>query len=366
MTEISLDSLEQLLAQVCEAVQLSPTQHKSAVDKYQAVGRWLGGEGSPLEPLATAIYAQGSMAMGLTVRPRENAEHDIDLIFEVERIEVSPMQLYGIVDARLRENAVYAPRLAVRPPPRCLRLIYACDFYLDIVPSRRDPARGKTAIEVPDRELKCWVPNDPLNYQTWFEQRCTTLAIMEKAAPRPVPGLVPSDQKPPLKRVVQLLKRHRDIVFASGSGAPSSILLTTMAATLYEGEVRLSHALINVLARMQTAVKSAWPRRFSVPNPTNSAEDLCVKFSEEQYAEFVQWIVGFNDQARKLVEAQGLDKIASILKALFGEKVTIAVVKSYMEWLKEARSSRQLRYGSLGLSVGSGTVAPRHVFHGDD
>ena len=30
------------------------------------------------------------MAMGLTVRPREDAEHDLDLIFEVERVESEP------------------------------------------------------------------------------------------------------------------------------------------------------------------------------------------------------------------------------------------------------------------------------------
>ncbi len=82
--------------------------------------------------------------------------------------------------------------------------------------------------------------------------------------------------------------------------------------------------------------------------------------------QFVQWVVGFNDQVRKLIEAHGLDKVASMLKVLFGEKVTVAVVKSYMEKLDEARKSRQLRYGSVGLSVGSGTLAPRHVFHGDD
>src|SRR5271156_3138963 len=93
--ESNQSSLEQLLEQVCEAVQLSPTQHKSAVEKYEAIGRWLGGEGSPLGRLATAIYPQGSMAMGLTVRPRENGQHDLDLIFEVERVELSPMQLYG-------------------------------------------------------------------------------------------------------------------------------------------------------------------------------------------------------------------------------------------------------------------------------
>jgi hypothetical protein len=333
--------------------------------KYEAVGRWLGGEGSPLEGLAIAIYPQGSMAMGLTVRPYGRLEHDLDLIFEIERININPLQLHDIVDARLRENELYAARLVTPAPARCLRLSYAGDFHLDIVPSRKNPTLGKTAIEVPDRELKCWMPNDPLGYQALFEQRCVTLAIMEKAEPRPVPGLVPSEQKPPLKRAVQLIKRHRDVIYATAPGTPGSILLTTMAATFYNGEVSVVHALVGVLVRIENALRAAWPMRIWVPNPTNSREDLCAKFSDEQYARFVQWLTGFNDQVRKLIDARGLDQIASILKILFGEKVTISVVKSYMQKLDEARKARQLRYTSGGLSVGSGIVAPSHVFHGD-
>ena len=365
MTGAGLDSLNQLLEQVCEAVQLSPTQHQSAVDKYEAVGRWLGGEGSPLEKVATAIYPQGSMAMGLTVRPREDAEHDLDLIFEIERLIISPGKLYEIVDARLRHNTVYAARLAFPPPPRCLRLTYAGDFHLDIVPARRDPARGNSAIEVPDRNLEYWVPNNPRVYQAWFEQRCSTLTIMEKAEPQPVPSLVPSEHMPPLKRVVQLLKRHRDVAFRNAPGAPTSILLTTMAATVYQGEPTVVHALVNVLARMRDAVQSSWPRRISIANPTNSAEDLCFKFDDEQYAQFAQWVVSFNNEVRNLIGACGLDKVASVLKALFGEKVTIGVVKSYVQRLDEARKARQLRYGRSGLSVGAGQIVPRHIFHGD-
>jgi hypothetical protein len=240
-------------------------------------------------------------------------------------------------------------------------------FHLDIVPSRKNPTLGKTAIEVPDRGLKCWMPNDPLAYQALFEQRCATLAIMEKAEPRPVPDLVPSEQKPPLKRVVQLIKRHRDIIYAAGPGTPSSILLTTMAATFYSGEVSVVHALIGVLARIENALQSTYPNRIWVPNPTNSSEDLCARFSDEQYARFVQWLAGFTGQVRKLIDARGggLDQIASILKILFGEKVTFSVVTSYVQKLDEARKDRQLRYTSGGLSVGSGILAPSHVFHGD-
>jgi hypothetical protein len=236
----------------------------------------------------------------------------------------------------------------VPPPPRCVRLTYASDFHLDIVPARKDPTRGETAIEVPDRKLKCWVPNNPLAYQAWFERRCVSLAILEKAEPQPVPALVRSERKPPLKRVVQLVKRHRDVVFAGCPDAPSSILLTTMAATLYQGESKVVPALVQILARMENAVRSAWPRRIFVPNPTNTAEDLCAKFSDDEYVHFVQWILDFSEHLRKLVDVRGLDKVASILKSLFGEKVTTEVVRLHMRKLEEARKARQLRYGSAG------------------
>jgi Second Messenger Oligonucleotide or Dinucleotide Synthetase domain len=362
MTEDTLDELDQLLQQVCESLQLSPTQHQSAVDKYEAMGRWLGGQGSPLENFATAIYAQGSVPMGLTVRPQASAEYDIDLIFEVDHINLAPADLYRIVEARLENHSVYAPKLTYPPPARCLRLTYAGNFHLDIVPARRNPTRGKTAIEVPDRKLECWVPNDPRAYMTWFERRCSILSLMEKAiVPEPIPALVSSKDKPPLKRIVQLLKRHRDVVFEDCHGGLSSILLTTIAATLYQGEPRVVHALKCVLERLEHAVKSAWPQRISVPNPTNLNEDLCGKFSDEEYSRFVHWTMGFAGELRKLIELRGLDKIASVMKALFGEQVTTEVVKSYVRRLDEARGARALRYGAAGLSVTT-ELFRRHMF----
>jgi hypothetical protein len=63
MKEDSTDALDQLLQHICEALELSPTQHQSAVEKYQAMGGWLGAPGSPLENVATSIYAQGSVPM---------------------------------------------------------------------------------------------------------------------------------------------------------------------------------------------------------------------------------------------------------------------------------------------------------------
>jgi hypothetical protein len=359
------DSLSLLLGEFCRMLQLTASQHASAVEKYEGVGRWLGGSGSPLEPLASVIYAQGSMAIGTTVKPLEDTEHDLDLIFEVNRIDLAPADLHRIVEARLKENDLYNQRLVYPAPPRCLRLKYAGDFHLDIVPARRDPARGATAIEVPDRKLKCWVPNNPREYQTWFDRRSVSLVIMEKAAVEPVPALMASEQKPPLKLAVQLMKRHRDIAFGCAIGAPSSILLTTMAARSYRGDASVAGALVSILAAIESEIRSSWPGRISVSNPTNIAEDLCSKFSDEQYENFARWVIAFSDQVCKLREMTGLEKIAAALKTLFGDQITTNVVKSYVQRLDEARRGRGLRYGASGLGVVRGIAAPQHTFHGE-
>jgi hypothetical protein len=54
--------------------------------------------------------------------------NDLDLIFEIERIDIGPLQLHNIVDARLKKNELYAARLVNPAPARCLRLSYAGDF----------------------------------------------------------------------------------------------------------------------------------------------------------------------------------------------------------------------------------------------
>jgi hypothetical protein len=367
MIEIARNSLSGLLGQVCEALQLTETQHDSAVQKYTAVGNWIGGSGSPLESLATAIYPQGSIALGTTVRPFNDGEYDLDLIFEVTRAQLSPVDLHRLIERRLRDNQLYAPRLVFPCPPRCIRLAYAGDFHLDIVPART-ALRGGTAIEVPDRELRCWIPNDPKSYATWFEESCAQKMLMEKAAPEAVPSLVSSNQKPPLKRAVQLWKRQRDMVFGDAKGAPSSILLTTLAGAFYKGEAQIVDTLSNVLARTDRYIQSQLPNRISVTNPTNAAENLSDRFSDEQHDAFVKWISSLNQSVQKLVQTQGLEKIALMLRTLFGESLTTKVVKSFMEKLASDRQSGDLGYGRFGLVTvaAAATAIPRHTFHGDE
>ncbi|MFQ5899830.1 MAG: nucleotidyltransferase [Candidatus Methylomirabilia bacterium] len=121
--------LDQLLEEVCIALQLSPAQYRDAEEKYVAVGAWLADAGSPLACLNPVIYPQGSTALQTTVKPRDHDEFDLDLVLQVEPISQSPMTLYEQVYRRLKEHKVYADK--IERLKRCIRLNYAKQFHLE-------------------------------------------------------------------------------------------------------------------------------------------------------------------------------------------------------------------------------------------
>jgi hypothetical protein len=95
--------------------------------------------------------------------------------------------------------------------------------------------------------------------------------------------------KTPLQRAIQLLKRHRDVMFADNPDvAPISMILTNLAGHAYGGEADVYGAVRGILARMLNYVRAERPR---VPNPTHPDEDYADKWSKDPRLEvsFLQW-----------------------------------------------------------------------------
>ncbi|MEW5905817.1 MAG: hypothetical protein AB1734_03445, partial [Elusimicrobiota bacterium] len=98
------------------------------------------------------------------------------------------------------------------------------------------------------------------------------------------PQLPLNKRKSPLQKCIQILKRHRDIMFKDDSdGKPISIIITTLAALAYEGETELDDTLSGVLQRMENLVRTTVPR---VPNPVNPVEDFADKWAKPEYAQY--------------------------------------------------------------------------------
>ena len=144
-----------------------------------------------------------------------------------------------------------------------------------------------------------WKISNSEGYALWFESRMRlAMALLEnrakEASVAKVDDLPARKWKSPLQQVVQILKRHRNVMFSEDpDGKPISIILTTLSALAYQGEQDVVSALERVLTDMGNYVRSSTPR---VPNPVNPSEDFADKWADPKHrnlnleAKFWQWL----------------------------------------------------------------------------
>ncbi|HMK21846.1 MAG TPA: nucleotidyltransferase [Terriglobales bacterium] len=237
--------LDELLFEICEDLQLSGSRYDLAVERYNTLNRVLESTESPFRFFKPDIYPQGSMALGTTVKPLEGP-HDLDFVLQLSRNHntVDPMILIRTLYGFLKGHGTYGS--VVTPKNRCVRITYADEFYMDVLPACHNAAASGTCIKVPDRALKTWSDSNPIGYVGWFRQRSKILRVdrvLDRAAPVPPQQAV--SEKSTLQLVVQLVKRWRDLYYTAGAAelAPISVVLTTLAAHCYQGERSVSSAL---------------------------------------------------------------------------------------------------------------------------
>jgi hypothetical protein len=89
------------------------------------------------------------------------------------------------------------------------------------------------------------------------------------------------DNKKPLQRAVQLIKRYRDIYFQKDDTyKTSSVVLTTIAGQFYNGEESIYLTVENIVNRILLHTRNM-SRRIKVVNPVNAAEDFTDKWEDE-------------------------------------------------------------------------------------
>ena len=354
LTESFDTQLDDLLDRACAALELSPTQHQTAEARYRAIGQWLSAPGTVLARFRPEIYPQGSLRIGTTVRPFARLEYDLDLVCELVGLDWqqvrNPIAVLNTAEQRLREHDTYKHMLERKN--RCIRVNYANEFHLDVLPGCPHPGDGTDRILVPDRKAQAWTASNPKGYADWFEARCALGEAVIKAI-QPLPAQEPADMKATLKRIVQLLKRWRDLRYRHDpANAPISIVLTTLAGTYYSGEGSISLALGNVLG----AIVASIPRnghRLLVLNPANALEDLSERWDHEPaaYAAFVNGIVELHQVWQEVQRTRGIDQVAHALFGLFGEELTKAAVAD------QARAVQTLReHQTLGIRRSSGLL----------
>jgi hypothetical protein len=370
--------LDQILEEIAATLRLTPTQFECAEAAYGAVTEWLAADDSALAPYRPALYPQGSAALRTNNRPVGRNDHDVDVVCQLRVTGWDAMRVYDAIHQRLADHGVY--RKMLERKDRCVRLNYARDFHLDIIPAepapRPDLRWGELAVRIPDRARAGWTPSNPAGYVRWFHHQAETARLTKAArdaAPLPRPGK-PGDATV-LALVVQLIKRYRDLRFAEPARAalaPRSVVLTTLAAMGYDGEQRTSVALHQVVTGMAAAVRAAWPSRVVIPNPTNPAERFCDKFTTDSYAEFVDFLLRLEAEVTAILapSASGLTMLRPQFATLFGEEPVRKALVEYADRVAKAAREGRVRVSAgagltvVGAATDPGRVVPSHRFFG--
>lgn len=316
---------------ILDNIELSATEYNTAKDRYESLGKFLS-EKSSIKEFEPEIFSQGSFRLGTAIKSiNPDDPYDLDLTCKLTKgIDISKItqkQFKELVGHAIEEyriqNGVIEPLESKR---RCWRMNYRGKpgFYIDIVPgisasqdtattltksmllnevSATDSALwGSLAYNITDDKRHDyqsisldWNISNPEGYAQWFETRMKLRQGSEKMAAlndscEPIPTFL---RKTILQRCIQLLKRHRDIMYINDdldkSLKPISIIITTLAARAYNGEATINEAITGILNRMNLFIRKQEPR---IPNPTIPDEDFADKWKEKPQleTEFIKWL----------------------------------------------------------------------------
>lgn len=407
-TEEQKIQFDDIFKSLGDSLDITQTQFETAVRSYRAVGDWLSKQESSLAPYKPEIRPQGSFMLGTMIKPiNEKDDLDIDLVCELtgKNSNWTQFDLKQKVGMRIQDNETYREMLQ-KEGRRCWTLRYSdtANYHMDILPSlvchgyrsvletafssasSASPNYDQLAMRItdnlePNYRNECnpdfWMKSNPFGYAQWFMRRAslgtTRQLVMFSESVKPIPTY--QKEKLPLQRVVQILKRHRDIMFNGDCDKPISIIITTLAAQAYQGEASVTNALQTVIAHMNDYIKDEYDSESGrmikvVANPVNPEENFADKWIEhpQRQTNFFRWLEAVRNDAYYILHQRGLPVIAQAMKKPFGEKTIINAFSSLADTSRTTRESGKLKMAvGTGILGSAGTVvAKAHNFHGEN
>lgn len=391
----------EILETLVKNLSISKSQHEAAIQSYKAVGKFLSNDNSSLSVYQPYIKPQGSFIIGTTIQPIDpNDDIDLDVVCEFKRKPENWAQyhLKNAVGNRLKESDRYREMLD-EEGRRCWTLNYRENagsanqrYHMDILPALISSGYAiilekamsadsyedfdQLRLSITDKEesgydtevrSEFWKQSNPYGYAIWFMNIAKTIKGMKKRtfslneAVKPVPEY--QEARLPLQKVVQLLKRHRDIYFTHEQDEdvkkqkPISCIITTLAARAYREEEELIDALWGVINRMEDEIEFVFDPNLNkdvewISNPTNSAENFADRWNDEgsvRRENFYRWLEQVKADLRDAQSKTGLQNISESLKNSFGKD---AVLKTFSEYANRSRLLTESGQNNIDRKLG--------------
>ena len=325
---------EETLLQAAKKLDIPPSKYKEARTRFRAMDNYLSDGNYAGATPPPDIYLQGSFKLGTEIRPYKNsndADYDIDMVccLNYQTENPTPKRIKDSVGdcLTLSYHNMLEPE-----GKRCWTVKYtetdSIGFHIDIVPSIPETSRDHSiAITNKDRNGNYeWSTSNPKGFAEWFyiqngvafqraksdqkraifEANVQDGLFLNKDGIRNIDEVPNIHVKTPLQRAIQLLKRHRDVRFSNQTihdekCKPISMIITVLAAQVYQGENTIYATLQNLITALSqhanqmqahfvfnsdraTSMYRLITKRadgtWYIPNPANDGENFADKWHE--------------------------------------------------------------------------------------
>lgn len=373
------DPLDRLLAEIAFSLQLPPSQHKKAVERYEAVRTYLEETSDLFRDQVEHFYPQGSMSIDATISTKgTDDEYDLDI---VAQLGGSFRHMAPLAILKELETALTGYRgLKVVRQSRCVTLYYKDGMHLDISPSIRE-------LDTPDRQSHIchakgpsetsddhMVPMNAKSFGLWYlartplEQRVVDsftkrwedrglLAVRADAEVDDVPEPTAFVVKNTATLALQLHKRFRNIRYANVAGrTPPSVLLSYYAGTSARPNTPLTEMVVRLAKFMISEIESAslYGRTIDVSNPCHDADIFTDRWPEsiaqqDVYARHLKELVAGLEKMRAGQMAP--TNMMDWLRAQFGERVVTKAADRMAEQVGTSVQQSTQHYAPKGRLI---------------
>lgn len=387
--------LSLVLNTICEKICVTSTDYKTLEDHFNGLTEVL--DNGIDERFSPVLRTQGSVRLGTAIKPLRGYGLDADIICELYNVPYWYTQndVQEIVGKVLRGHEKYS-KLLKEPQGgrRCFTVEYADGTHVDILPCVVDDNYHKRMLDASakyedyiltitdkkdpgftsDTNRDNWHKSNPIGFSILFEKvahqfECQNKSLLEmRASVEPFPEYEHKEEKLTLQRVVQLLKRHRDVKMGSDDDKPVSILITTLAEMAFtkSGGGNLYRVLSYIVSHLKDYIQNK-DGKLMVLNPVLPAENFADKWTEKprKKQRFEDWYSSLSSDIQSLKTLDGVG-LANKLKEIFGEN---PVNLAYRDMAQKSRAD--INSGKMTMSTrtglwehnSEGKVSKPHTFY---
>ncbi|MFC5623278.1 nucleotidyltransferase domain-containing protein [Algoriphagus winogradskyi] len=406
LTKEQKEQFEEILEEVGSSLDITESEYNAAVQSYESVGRYLSKDDSDLAKYEPTILPQGSFLLGTVIRPIcKDDDIDLDLVCQLKNknFHWTQADVKNKVGDQLRKHKTLESLLD-EEGRRCWTLKYrekspnGGKYHMDILPAIISEGYGillekafsnrsleeidSLSIRMTDTELlnypssiyvEEWPKTNPFGYASWFFQQAEiglekSFSLRESI--KPVPKY--QKEKLPLQRAVQILKRHRDMIFNGDEDKPISIIITTLAARAYRKESDVVGALFGIVNRMEDFVETkedpvSGEFYKSIPNPVNLGENFADRWRGNSIKEdnFYKWLKKLKKDLAEFVENRGVNLQNSLSDSLGKGVISEAFTKIGVRKRMLTESGLNRFDSKIGISTSGVSFLKSHNFYGN-